>query len=243
MAQSFEEWVQSRLTAHGFSVGPVDGQIGPLTVAAIKAFEKKHGLDEDGKADAKVVALLRTSATASETITNPIKERDDDLGTGANPSTVKPVWPRQSDVPSFYGAVGTSQGILQLPFPLRIAWNKSKTVNKITLHKKVLDSAGRAFARVGETYSAKERQELGLDLFGGSLNVRRMRGGTKYSMHSWGIAIDFDPERNQLKWGNDRARLAHPDCNDFWSIWMNEGWLALGPARNFDWMHVQAARL
>ena len=70
-----------------------------------------------------------------------------------------------------------------------------------------------------------------------------MRGGTQYSMHSWGIAIDFDPERNQLNWGRDRARLAAADCVPFWDIWEAEGWVSLGRARNFDWMHVQAARL
>ncbi len=70
-----------------------------------------------------------------------------------------------------------------------------------------------------------------------------MRGGQSYSMHSWGIAIDFDPERNQLKWGRPRARLSHSDAAPFWDAWEAEGWVSLGRARNFDWMHVQAARL
>ena len=74
-------------------------------------------------------------------------------------------------------------------------------------------------------------------------HVRKMRGGSSYSMHSWGIAIDFDPERNQLKWGKDRARLAQPDAVEFWRCWEAEGWVALGRARDYDWMHVQAARL
>lgn len=96
---------------------------------------------------------------------------------------------------------------------------------------------------VAGLYSAQERKTIGLDLFGGSLNVRKMRGGSAYSMHSWGIAIDFDPERNQLKWGKDRARLAQPDAVPFWLEWEREGWLSLGRARDFDHMHVQAARL
>lgn len=241
---SFEEWVQSRLTAHGYAVGPIDGHIGPLTIEAIKAFEGAHGLPINGTADPDVVELLRGSATDATTKANPIPERDKDLGEKANPPALKPVWPRQSGVPEFYGAVGTNQTSLVLPFPMRIAWDKAKTVSKITLHKKVADSAGRVFQRIAETYTnAKQRADLGIDLFGGSLNVRKMRGGSAYSMHSWGIAIDFDPERNQLKWGKDKACLAHGDCTDFWKAWADEGWLSLGQARNFDWMHVQAARL
>jgi len=62
-------------------------------------------------------------------------------------------------------------------------------------------------------------------------------------MHAWSIAIDFDPARNKLSWNNTRARLAKPDAVKFWELWEAEGWVSLGRARNYDWMHVQAARL
>jgi hypothetical protein len=62
-------------------------------------------------------------------------------------------------------------------------------------------------------------------------------------MHAWGIAIDFDAANNGLKWNHTRASLAHPDCIPFWEIWESVGWLSLGRAKDFDWMHVQAAKL
>jgi len=126
---------------------------------------------------------------------------------------------------------------------MRLAWAKDQIVTRITLHAKVIESAGRAFEAIASAYGPVKRAELGLDLFGGSLNVRRMRGGSAWSMHAWGIAIDFDPERNQLNWGRGKARLAQPDADAFWAAWEREGWVSLGRARNFDWMHVQAARL
>lgn len=236
---SFEEWLQSRLTAHGFVV-TVDGEIGPLTIAALEAFQKARQLPVTGKADDITVAALRLSSTADS---ERIPERDDELPDPPAEPHATPVWPRQKDVPAFYGAVGTNQGTLALPFPMRIAWDKSKTVTKITLHKKVIESAGRAFEKIASAYSPQQRAETGIDIFGGSLNVRKMRGGSKYSMHSWGIAIDFDPERNQLKWPKAKARLAQPDCEVFWDAWEEAGWVSLGRLRNFDWMHVQAARL
>jgi hypothetical protein len=70
-----------------------------------------------------------------------------------------------------------------------------------------------------------------------------MRGGTKWSTHSWGIAIDYDPERNRLNWGRDKASFAKPEYGDWWKIWEKEGWVSLGRTRNFDWMHIQAAKL
>jgi peptidoglycan hydrolase-like protein with peptidoglycan-binding domain len=233
----FEQWLQSRLTAHGYPVGRIDGVIGTKTIAALRAFQRGKSLPITGQADAATVAALkRSSSNAPGTPERPAST------TAGVPSASGP-WPRQSEVERFYGPVGTSQGRLQLPFPMKLAWDKRRIVTSITLHTRVLDSAGRAFAEIASTYSDKERRGLGLDLFGGSLNVRRMRGGSAYSMHSWGIAIDFDPERNQLRWKSPKARLSHTDAVPFWLAWERESWVSLGRERNFDWMHVQAARL
>jgi hypothetical protein len=154
-----------------------------------------------------------------------------------------PVWPRQSEVFSFYGSPGENQTMLILPFPMKIAWDKKYLIHKFSVHKKVHDSAKRAFIEVGKAYDEKQRAALGIDLFGGCLNVRKMRGGNSWSMHSWGIAIDFDPERNQLTWNKTKARLAKPDAEAFWKIWEAEGWVSLGRSRDYDFMHIQAARL
>lgn len=240
---NFEQWLQSRLTAHGYPVGLIDGDIGSLTTAAILAFQKSRGLEQTGTANGTTVNLLRTPAsTVSPDIQAKLPDRDTVPVTELyQPSKV--IWPRQADCMSFYGPVGQNQTAIEIPFDMVLAWDKGARVRKMTLHSKVAPSALRVLQRVAGLYSAKEREALGLHLFGGSLNVRRMRGGSSYSMHSWGIAIDFDPERNQLNWGKDKARLAQPDALPFWAQWESEGWLSLGRARNFDWMHVQAARL
>lgn len=232
----FEHWVQSRLTSHGFPVGPIDGVIGTDTISALKAFQVSRKLPVSGKADEATVVALRSTSAA---VPNP-PER---LGPDLSQRPVPAVWPRQADVMAFYGPVGTSQTSIEIPFDMFLAWSPSTRVRKMTLHTKVAASAERVFQAVSGIYSAGERKTIGLDLFGGSLNVRKMRGGSAWSMHSWGIAIDFDPIRNQLKWGRDKARLAQSDAVPFWNEWEKEGWLSLGRARNFDWMHTQAARL
>lgn len=230
---SFETWLQLRLTSHGFPVGPIDGDVGPLTLDALEAFQKSKGLPTTRKADAATIAALRSTSVGD----TPRPE--------ARPEPFT-VWPKQKDVNAFYGPVGMNQALLTLPFPMVLSWDKSKIISRISLHEKVVDSAARVFDRIADAYPPADRRATGIDIFGGSLNVRKMRGGSSWSMHSWGIAIDFDPERNQLNWGRDhnpRPRLSYPDLELFWRLWESEGWVSLGRSRDYDWMHVQAARL
>jgi hypothetical protein len=132
---------------------------------------------------------------------------------------------------------------LELPFKMRIAWDLKKEITGFSIHAKAHDSAARVFDKIWNHYGEEGIREIGVDLFGGCYNCRKMKGGTSWSMHSWAIAIDFDPARNKLKWNHLHARLAKPDAEKFWQFWEEEGWLSLGRARDFDWMHVQAARL
>ncbi|GAB3387267.1 M15 family metallopeptidase [Lysobacter fragariae] len=201
-------------------VGAIDGLDGPQTRHAFAVYADR--LDGGGQAR--------------------IPERDIEPAT-AEPATAPTTWPRQRDIEAFYGPKGVNQVRLQLPFPMRLAWDTSYVVNGFSIHRKAHASALRCFGAIERNYSATRRRELGLDLFGGCLNVRRMRGGESWSMHSWGIAIDFDPDRNGLHSTRDTARLARPDCDAFWKIWEDEGWVSLGRTRNYDWMHIQAARL
>lgn len=226
--------IQTRLQTLGFYFGTLDGRSGPKTFAAIKAFQVANGLSADGKVGPITRAALFPDG-APETI--------DPVPPVPAPSGASGPWPLQSECMTFYGGVGLHQKPLELPFPMRLAWDRKTVIRKFSVHEKVHASAGRVFARIATLYDENARKALGLDLFGGSLNVRKMRNGNSYSMHSWGIAIDFDPERNQLHWGRDRARLAQPDAVPFWECWEAEGWVSLGRERNFDWMHVQAARL
>ncbi|WP_298981602.1 peptidoglycan-binding protein [uncultured Roseibium sp.] len=236
----FNKWLQSRLTSHGFPCGEIDGDIGPKTNHALRRFQKARRLSVTSRADEATIAALRESSSkvsfeVGGFIPDRNKDDQDDKRRGA--------FPRQRDVMSFYGAVGTGQTRVEVPWDMVLAWDTDIPCRTITLHEKVAPSAERVFQKIRGLYSNNEIKAVGLNLFGGSLNVRRMRGGSRYSMHSWGIAIDFDPIRNQLSWKRPQARLSHDDAVPFWLAWEAEGWLSLGRAKNFDWMHVQAARL
>ena len=53
--------VQAALSKRGFDVGTVDGISGSKTTAAIKAFQKHHHLEEDGKISEKLLKQLKIS--------------------------------------------------------------------------------------------------------------------------------------------------------------------------------------
>ncbi len=155
-------------------------------------------------------------------------------------------WPTQrtdAELIRYYGAVGTNQKKLVPPYEHFLSWAPGSRVASISCNAKVHDSLGRVLAKVLAVYGTNEIKRLRLDQFGGCLNVRQMRGGTRWSTHSWGIALDYDPDNNQLKWGADKATFVRPEYQEWWKCWEEEGWLSLGRARNFDWMHVQAAKL
>lgn len=162
-------------------------------------------------------------------------------GPPANPNG----WPLETDkdLRDFYGEPGQPPLVqIDAPYPLRLSWDLGTTVRHISCHEKVASSLARVLAGVLGHYGLDGIGELRLDRYGGSFSARRKRGGTSWSTHAWGIALDFDPDRNRLQWGRDRASFAQPAYDRWWELWEAEGWIGLGRVANFDWMHVQAAR-
>jgi hypothetical protein len=151
-------------------------------------------------------------------------------------------WPTQAQVPDFYGERGENQVPYIPPYQFYLYDSKTK-VGYISVHRKVEPSLDRILRKVYEQYGPEAIHKLRLDRFFGSLNVRKMRGSNAWSMHSWGIALDFDANNNALRMTAKEATLARPIYDKWWEAWESEGWVSLGRQRNYDWMHVQAARL
>ena len=139
----------------------------------------------------------------------------------------------------------TGEGYLvkiDLPYPMRLSWDTETTVKKMMCHKLVSDKFKAVFNDLLAHYGYEKIKELGIDLFGGCFAYRKMRGGSAWSMHSWGIAIDLDPARNQLKETSKTARFARPEYKPMIDIFYKNGFIGLGPEQNRDWMHFQIAQ-
>ena len=136
---------------------------------------------------------------------------------------------------------GTYLVSIKLPYPMRLAWDKNTKVNTMRCHKLVAQNFTNVFNDLLNHYGLAKIQELGIDLFGGCFAFRAMRGGSDYSRHSWGIAIDLDPERNQLKETSKTARFARPEYKPMIDIFYKHGFVNLGVEKNYDWMHFEKA--
>jgi hypothetical protein len=128
---------------------------------------------------------------------------------------------------------------IALPYPMRLAWDLDTKVTKMSCHKLVADKFLAVFNDLLKHYGLAKIQELGIDLFGGCFNFRKMRGGTDWSKHSWAIAIDLDPARNLLKETSRTARFARPEYKPMIDIFYKHGFISLGVEKNFDWMHFE----
>lgn len=171
------------------------------------------------------------------------------------PSNTPGVWPLQSQMNAFYGnpdADGNGvvdpkwerENIVSItpPYRMVLAWDVSKEVRSIRVHRKCADSLLRILNAIKAHYKTQAAIELvGLHLYGGCFNFRLKRGGSTLSNHSWGSAIDLDPAHNAFGVKYDESKGMMPMA--VVKIFQAEGWVWGGPWRTGDAMHFQAARL
>lgn len=215
--QKLVGFIQHVATLNGINAGPIDGKWGPQTDYAYYelAYKLEHGV-------------------------LPKPWRQGEFNGSENGQ-----WPMQNEAAmnAFYGPVGTNQGKANSPYPLKLSWNKRRIVRRFTCHEKVAPAIERVLQKVLDHYGIEEIRRLKLDMWGGALNVRKMRGGSKWSTHAWGAAVDWDPQNNALRWDSQKASLAKQEYDYWWQCWEEEGAVSLGREQNRDWMHVQFARL
>jgi hypothetical protein len=159
-----------------------------------------------------------------------------------SPQAIKAVrcWtPTDAQMIRHYGQPGSGTTVAHLPFPMRLDWDLTTSVTRTSVHVKAKDSLLGALELIRDHYGLEELRRLNIDRFGGVLNVRKKRGGTTWSAHAWGTAIDLWPDANRLAWKRDRAAFARPEYAGLLGAFRQAGWLHLGTCYDFDWMHWQ----
>lgn len=215
--------IQFNALSKGIEVGKIDGLVGSQTRFAFEQllYLEKHGrLPEKWRSDQKE----KTSKSERSQL---------------NPHG----FPTYKDIKTLYGEAASSLKTMLIPFEMKLAWDVSVKVKKITCHRKVAPSLLGVLEDLLEHYSANGLRQLGIDLYGGCFNKRKMRGGSSLSTHSWGAAIDLHPAQNQLRWNHKKALFARKEYKFLLEAFTAEGWVSLGLEKDYDWMHFQAVKL
>lgn len=164
------------------------------------------------------------------------------LGIEAPVSSASHRWPRDTtaEMVAFYGQPGTGHTQIVPPYQL---YYEGRPLQRITVHQKIAEPVMRVLSRVLDEYGAENIRNLRLDVFDGCYNDRAKRGGTSRSVHAYAAALDFAAEWNPMHADHKTALFARPEYEGWFRAWEAEGAVSLGRARDFDYMHVQFARL
>jgi len=161
------------------------------------------------------------------------------------------MWPKQSELSRYYGNPDANHdGLpdrvweqanlvgLKPAYRMVLAWDPKTQLRTIRVHKKCAASLERVLEGITKLYPSQEAiEQARMHLYGGAYAFRLMRGGHKLSVHSYGAAIDLDPEQNGF--GDATFTMPMPVVELFEA----EGWVWGGRWAKKDAMHYQAARM
>ena len=258
---------QTVLAAYGYYRGAIDGKNGPMSLAAAAAVFRKGakpktaGWSNDrlviGAAQILVGVRVidgywgHNTDGAYEAWVAARAGKEPPARPADKPATAAPgaaaSWPIERDMVSVFGEPGdgnplNTAGRVVFPFAFRLDWALDQSVRQFNCHKLVAPAFQAVFDEATKHYGEADYRALGLDRFAGCYNPRKKRGGSSWSMHAWGVAVDLYAGPNALRMKRPQALFSKPDYEPFWRIVESQGLVSLGRQSDFDWMHFQAAR-
>lgn len=190
-----------------------------MTEIQIRQLQAQIGTVPDGMWGPKSIAACQSHLRA--------------LMPAANP------WPASDPVSlqKFYGAPGDESNLINLDVTLFDVRYFGKPIKTIRCHKKVAASLHRIIRDLSSPGMIGAPGIL--HQYAGSYNFRKMRGGTSYSLHAYGAAIDLDPATNgnRQHWPTDSTMPLV-----VMGAFAREGWLPAGAFWSRDAMHFQATQ-
>lgn len=236
-----------------------DGIFGPKSIAAaakklgcsatVKAIQTAVGTKADGILGQKTYTALAAKLGVKTTTTvDPLLQKYIDKPVVISKVDYKvKTLPRQKEVRtdcSVFGKHGVESNLVAVKVPAGYPMKyDGKAVSTIRCHKLVADRLEAALKDILNHYGSDlEKVAPGACVYDGCYNNRCTACGGSRSIHSWGIAIDFDAGNNMLNTHAPKARLSQAIYKPFLKILEAHGFLSLGLRNDYDWMHVQCCR-
>lgn len=146
-------------------------------------------------------------------------------------------WPSadSESLRKFYGNPGDESQLVTLVFPYPMLYD-GKAVRTTRCHKKVLVPLMRALSDIGSRFTDHPEIRDEAEDYGGCFNFRLKRGGSSYSLHSYGAAIDLDADDNSFR---DSWPMQSDMPLEIMEAFARQGAIGGGWAWGFDAMHFQ----
>lgn len=239
-----------------------DGVIGSKTLAAlatalgttvssykattIKNIQKAVGTTADGVIGSKTLtAIIKklSGTTIMKDTVDPLIQKYIDKPIKYTDVNYKSSLVKQSVLrsgSSAFGKAGCENMLVNVPVPANYPLKyDGKPVKSIRIHKLVADRLAAALQDIINHYGEDiEKVAPGACVYDGSYNFRNSRNSSSTSVHSWGLAIDFDAANNTMKMAAPKARLSQDIYKPFFDIWEYHGFMSLGRHGNYDYMHI-----
>lgn len=226
--------LQLALTQAGYRVAQ-DGDFGPRTEQVVKAFQRQHGLTQDGIVGPVTATLLDDPHDALVERAKPLVSTSSDIS-----------WPHDdtTSLLAFYGKPWENPSLLvSVPVPFRMTYRNDDgsllPIKTIRFHKKAADALAKALGQIADSAKSDATVLKHVSHFSGSYNYRPVRGSSRLSCHAFGAALDFDAEALPLgKTGIAASDMPQSVVDAFDSV--NFFWGGRYTGRK-DAMHFQAA--
>lgn len=214
----------------------------------IKNIQKAVGTVADGVIGSKTLTAIIKKLDGKEIVKNdvdPLIQKYIDKPIKYTEMNYKSSLVKQSVLRSgnsVFGKAGNENILVNVPVPANYPLKyEGKPVKSIRIHKLVADRLAAALQDIINHYGEDiEKVAPGACVYDGSYNFRKTTGTSSYSIHSWGLALDFDAANNTMKMSAPKARLSQPIYEPFWNILEYHGFNSLGRRGNYDWQHCQA---
>ncbi len=149
-------------------------------------------------------------------------------------------WPNpdQRSLKKFYGEPGDESNLVMIEFPYPMYYG-GKHVTRTRVHKKCADSLLKVLNNIKDLFPHHPQVRDEANDYGGIFNFRNKRGGTSYSLHAWGAAIDLDADDNTFR---DSWPMKADMPLEIMECFAREGWKSAGAFWGYDAMHFEATK-
>lgn len=138
----------------------------------------------------------------------------------------------------YYGRLGDESQlvIVDLPYPM---FYDGQRVTRTRVHRKCADSLVRILTSIRDLLPTRPDIADEAQDYGGVYNFRLKRGGSTYSLHAYGAAIDLDADDNTFR---DSWPMKSDMPLEIMEAFAREGWVSAGAFWGYDAMHFQATK-